>query len=106
MDHEDRPAILLMFSVKLVQEVHVAEELIPEQHAVPGISQPSWEPAGDGGYCTHSDDWGCSLTMKPKVKKQHCLSLAHTCIPSTREAEAGGLPGVQSQSEPQSETLH
>lgn len=30
-----------------------------------------------------SDDWVCSLTMKPKVRKQHCLSLPHTCIPST-----------------------
>ena len=54
MDDEGRPAILLMFSVKLVPEVHVAGELIPDQHAVPGISQPSREPVGDGGFCTHS----------------------------------------------------
>lgn len=87
MDAEGRLAILLMFSVKLVQEVHVAGELIPDQHAVPGISQPSREPAGMECFA-HTDPGsavmvGSILTMKPKVKKQHCLSLAHTCIPST-----------------------
>lgn len=61
MDAEGRLAILLMFSVKLVQEVHVAGELIPDQYAVLiSISQPSRESAGMECFAhtdPGSDDW-------------------------------------------------
>lgn len=85
VDAEGRLAILLMFSVKLVQEIHVAGELIPDQHAVPGLSQPSRESVGWSVLHTQTQAVmiGSILTMKPKVKKQRCLSLAHTYIPST-----------------------
>lgn len=46
-----------MFSVKLVWEVCVAGELIPDQHAVPGINQSGWcwEPAGARRETAHTD---------------------------------------------------
>lgn len=72
MGAEGRPAILLMFSVKLVQEDREAGELIPDQHAVPGTSQPRREPAGEEGTAhtdPGSDDGVCGLTVTPKVRK-------------------------------------